>query len=500
MSNIEKSNDPVNSNQVKKKFSVTKKIMTIVVITLILLLPTALISSLIRDRENIRNNALIEVYSKQGQNQDIAGPVLYVPIEAEKYIEETKTYYKEIIDYARFLPNQLNIKGNVDTEILYRGIYEFAVYTGEFSIDGIFENLNDDNLDYAYVNSMNNNTYYNKYNNSNTYDQKTTMAENSKPKNFDMYNKKLLWEQAIVQIGISDMVGLKEAVNLKWNDKEYSFSSGVKLKDITPSGLTTFVNFDLKVDDETGNYIYKNSQDNAKFSYNLKFKGSKELKFIPLGKETNVKLESDWSDPSFIGAFLPENRQVSESFKANWKILDLNRNYPQKWVGEINNSIINDSKFGVDFLIPVDTYKETTRSVKYAILFIGLTFIVFFIVEVMNKKRIHPIQYIFVGMSLVLFYLLLVSISEHINFGLAYIISSIAIMLTIGLYSLSVFGGKKFSIIIATQIGSLYALMYVLLVNQNYSLLLGSIMLFIILVLGMYFTRNINWYNVEEEV
>ncbi|GAH21121.1 unnamed protein product, partial [marine sediment metagenome] len=182
-------------------------------------------------------------------------------------------------------------------------------------------------------------------------------------------------------------------------------------------------------------------------------------------------------------------------FRAKWNVLYLNRDYPQKWKGNSYN--IFNSAFGVKLLMPVDEYQKTMRSVKYAVMFISLTFMIFFFVEVINKKRIHPVQYILVGLALVIFFTLLLSLSEHINFNFAYLIASIATILLITAYSKTIFKSNFLTILMGSVLLILYGFMYTILQLQDYSLLLGSIGLFIVLAVAMYLSRKIDWYSLS---
>jgi inner membrane protein len=182
----------------------------------------------------------------------------------------------------------------------------------------------------------------------------------------------------------------------------------------------------------------------------------------------------------------------SKGFSADWKVLQLNRNFPQQGVGAF---ISDNASFGVRFLLPVDEYKKTTRSIEYGIMFIVITFLAFFFIEILNKKRIHSIQYLLVGSAIVLFYVLLLSISEHLSFNLSYLIGSSSILLLITLYAFSVFKSIQLTAIFSGILALLYGFFYSLLQLQDYSLLLGSIGLLIILAVVMYLTRNIDWYN-----
>ena len=230
------------------------------------------------------------------------------------------------------------------------------------------------------------------------------------------------------------------------------------------------------------------------FGINLRIKGSESAMFTPLGKTTFVSLKSNCSTPSFTGAFLPENREVAENgFSATWKILNLNRNYPQVFIGENWSIDLNDSTFGVNLLLPVDQYQKSIRSIKYAFLIIILTFVICFFVEVLQKKNINPFQYLLIGLALCLFYTLLVSISEHLNFTLSYVIAT---TMTIGLltfYLSGILKIKKTAITIGGMLLLLYTYIFILIQMEIYALLVGSIGLFIILAIIMYCSLKINW-------
>ena len=236
------------------------------------------------------------------------------------------------------------------------------------------------------------------------------------------------------------------------------------------------------------------------FKYDLDLQGSNNLSFIPIGNTTDIKIKSSWNAPSFNGTFLPDERSVSDSgFEAQWHILQLNRNYPQMWEGNMYSETMHSSAFGVNLIESLDDYQKSMRSVKYAILIIASTFLVFFLVEMMNGKRIHPFQYILVGLALCLFYILLVAISEQLNFNAAYIISAAAIVVMISLYSISIFTSKKLSFLLFAILTVLYGFLFVTLQMSDYALLTGSIGLTIMLASTMYFTRNINWYTIRRK-
>ena len=437
------------------KNSITLKLLIIGFLILILLIPSKMIDSLIKERESTRDSAIVEVGSKWGRMQSIAGPVLTVPYKDVIKSEDDKMIEK--IKFAHFLPEDLVINGKILPEKLNRGIYEIVVYNSELKFEGNFSPPNFKELNFG---------------------------END-----------LIWEDAFLTIGITDMRGIKEKIELNWDDKRFLFSPGLESRDMFQSGVSVNVPID------TANINDKNNI----FSFHININGSEELNLIPLGKETNVTLNSTWNNPGFDGAFLPDKREISDDgFYAEWKILHLNRTYPQQWKGNSYN--IDESKFGVKLLFPVNEYQKIMRSSKYSILFIFLTFLVFFFVEVINKKRIHPLKYLLVGLGLTIFYTLLLSLTEHLNFNYAYLIASVSIILLITFYSKNFLVSKLLTILMGIILTVLYLFLYSLLQLQDYALLMGSIGLFIVLAIVMYFSRKIDYGNsftsgkdVEEE-
>jgi len=231
------------------------------------------------------------------------------------------------------------------------------------------------------------------------------------------------------------------------------------------------------------------------FAFNLDLNGSEYLGFVPLGKETHTKLESSWASPGFTGAFLPEPRNVNKTgFTAEWNVLYLNRNFPQQWTSYDSHEVTS-SAYGVELIFTVDHYQKATRSAKYAVMFLFLTFLVFFITEIVNKSRIHPVQYLLIGIALIIFYSLLISLSEYVGFNLAYVIASIANISLITGYALSIVKNQKAGLSIGAFLLALYGFLFVLLQLEDLSLLIGSIGLFIILAIVMRVSRKIDWYS-----
>jgi inner membrane protein len=269
---------------------------------------------------------------------------------------------------------------------------------------------------------------------------------------------------------------------LNWGDEKLSVSPGVKLLNIVKSGFTVFPAVNL-------------SQGEYAFSVNLLLNGSREFNIIPVGKETLVTMSSTWKSPSFIGSFLPEKREISpNSFRAMWSVQHLNRNFPQAWTG--NAYSVDHSAFGVKLLQPVDEYQKVTRSVKYAIMFIVLTFMAFFLTEIFSRAAIHPIQYTLIGLAIILFYVILLSLSEHIPFNVSYALASLGVILLISAYAKGVLKTRRGVVTIGGILSALYLFLFVTLQLEDYALLLGSIGLFVILGVVMFLTRRIDWIEI----
>jgi inner membrane protein len=404
---------------------------------------------LIHEREAIQREAIREVSSKWAEEQTISGPFISIPY--YRYVKEisAKDSTEQIVqikDYIHILPSELKISGNLNPEKRQRGIYEIVVYNSKLEIDGTFNNL----------------------------DIKALEIE---PEN-------ILFDKAEFVVGIKDLRGIEKEVNLSWNNDKISFNPGVSSNDIVSSGINALIN------------INPNDSSSYNFNLSLDLKGSQLLYFTPVGKVTDIDLVSDWANPSFNGAFLPDTREVTtKGFTANWNILHLNRNYPQIWTS--NRYSISESSFGIDLLLPVDNYQKTYRSIRYAILFIAFTFLVFFFIEVFKKVFIHPIQYILVGVSLIVFFTLLLSISEHLNYNFSFIISAIATLALIAGYVRAILSSTKLALLISGILTVLYAFIFVIIQLQDYALLIGSIGIFVILGLVMYFSRKIDWYSLK---
>lgn len=417
--------------------STTFKILTIGFLILVLLIPAGMVRGLIWEREHRRAEVIKELGAKWGDAQTVTGPILIIPYQAPG----------RPVQHLHVLPEKLALTGTVRPEIRYRGIYEAVLYNAKLSVTGAFA-LPDFRA-------------------------------------LGIPEKGILWDRVTVALGLSDLQGLEEQIVLRSGAGEYAMETGTASPELLPVGVSARI--------PAGRKTAK-----VPFEVGLDLNGSRQLAFVPVGKTTAVELTSTWDSPSFDGAFLPEERTITaDGFQAKWKVLDLNRNYPQAWTGHAYNPA--SSSFGVKLVLPADAYQKSVRTAKYAAMFIALTFLAFFVSEVMTRIRIHPFQYLLVGLALVLFYSLLISFSEHLSFGAGYLVSSVATLLLVSGYARAILRRRSLAVMVGSLLAVLYSYFYVLLQLEDYALLLGSIGLFVILAVVMYLTRKINWYSPEEQ-
>ncbi len=453
------------------KESIMVKLMSIGFLILILLIPQAWIQSLMVERQYRADAVVGEIASKWSGEQNIAGPVLVIPIVKREKIDKGKEgiEIRERTEKAFFLPETLKITGKVDPQILHRGIFDAAVYESSL-----------------------------------------TLAAQFLPPDFQklaVASEDVLWKDAYLILGINDLRGISENPKLKMGDHELtgepSNNIGLASEYSSSSGHgddADGASADQKKSSEKGIVMklpWRTRDDfNGASSIQLNLKGSTLLYFAPVGKTTEVSLQGPWASPSFDGDFLPASREITEAgFTADWKILHYNRPFSQEWIG--SNQALTGAEFGVKLLIPVDQYQKSIRTAKYGLLVILLTFISLFMVEIMKKFRIHPFQYILVGAALIVYYSLLLSFSEHLGYDLAYIVASVATVTLIALYSSTFLASRKLVFVFIGLLAFFYGFIFVIIQLQDYSLLLGSIGLFLTVGLLMYFSKGIQWYRDE---
>jgi inner membrane protein len=445
--------------------SIMVKLASIGFLILILLIPSVWIESLIQERESRADSVVSEIASKWSGPQTINGPVLSIPYmvyyEAEvqkerelggKTIIETKKEIRQRVETAYFLPEQLSIKGSVKPQVLHRGIFDAAVYESGINLTASFSKP-----DFAKM----------------------------KVKDEDV-----IWTDAEIAIGITDLRGISDNPSLQVGGKDCSGE---------PSSSLPFVSKYSENDQSSTGVVvklpWKSVADfSGDVSMKLSLKGSSSINFAPVGKTTDVELSGPWASPSFDGEFLPSSRTVDDKgFSASWKILHYNRPFAQSWTGEGKD--LSGSDFGARLLIPVDQYQKSMRTSKYGVLVIILTFVSLFMVEIMRKIRIHPFQYILIGAALIIYYSLLLSFSEQVGYNWAYLIATVATVSLIGLYSTTFLNNRILVITFTSLLTFFYGFIFVIIQMQDFSLLLGSVGLFLIIGAIMYFSRSIKWYR-----
>ncbi len=422
--------------------SYSVKMVIVSVLAVLLLIPSFLIQDIIRERIALSEKVKNELYAQWGGKQVVAGPVLNVPFSVSEPGENNQGS-NERHGVAHLLPETLKTDGVLYPETRKRGIYKVVVYEGKLKLEGSFSQPDVSQLDLP-------NAQYN-------------------------------WSAAYFTIGISDMRGIKNLPELVINGQKCTVEPGVADTDLFLSGITI----------KAGSVDLKQPMN---FEIELVLNGSEDLSVEALGKTSEITMKSGWAHPGFTGGFLPAKRQVTANgFTADWLVTHLNRNFPQQWIGQKYNT--HEAKLGVELLIPVDHYQKSMRSVKYAILFIALNFIIFIFIELKSKVLIHPFQYSLVAFALLMFYALLISISEQTGFNLAYLISSVAVTVLISWYAFSILQNVKSVVWVTALQTGLYLFLFTILQLQDYALLAGSIGLFLILAIIMKASQQIKWYS-----
>lgn len=442
-------------NQEPKTFfqSTTAKMIMVGFLTLVLLIPLFFVQDLITERSQRKNEVTREVSNLWGSDIQFYGPILKIPYTSyDNYnVTDTKSgattiQKKATTNYAYFFPNELTNSSKVmKNESLKRGIFNPIVFTANMNFKGNFTSP-----DFAKLNIS--------------------------PEN-------ILWDKASIIVKTTNLKSIKSELKVEVNSQKLSFEP--QNNDKTDYSLLSTTVFDYKS-------LATNNKIN--FNFNIVYNGSNSLKFIPIGKVTNVAIDSDWQSPSFEGTFASNDTTKSISakgFHADWKVLDINRTFSQQYSNVLPD--LDDYLFGVKLIETVDEYQQNERVSKYGFLVIGLTFLIFFLIQSISKINIHIFQYSMIGIALIMFYTLLISITEHSSFSLAYGISGIAVVVLITLYSVSILKNKKFPLFIATSLSVLYAFIFVIIQMEDYALLAGSIGLFFILAAVMYFSRKIDW-------
>ncbi|WP_314347363.1 cell envelope integrity protein CreD [Fusobacterium massiliense] len=437
----------------KKTSPIMKKIISLFIFSLLLQIPLWFIGSLISDRGDLYNKTVISIGNEWGKNQKIIAPVITISytdtgIDNKKDIINSKTLAVVPVE-KKFviLPDELNAIIKIKDEIRQRGIYNATVYNANMKLKGFFS-----------------------------------------PKDFPK-NKEI---KSYLSIGLSDTKALIKINKLKIGnlEKDLDAMSGTMAVPLITNGISAELKLDF-------NKILE--EEKIPFEIDIDFRGSKDISILPLGKKNNIEISSNWKSPSFSG-ILPSERNINNNgFLAKWEVSNLVRNYPQiidinedKYDDfyDENNSNNENTVIKTGLFDSITDYTQITRASKYGILFIMMSLVIVYIFEVISRRFTHYVQYLIVGLSLIIFYLLLLSLSEHIGFEWAYLISSLAIVIPNSLYIMSLTSNKKLGIGMFFFLSGIYAILFSILRMEQYALLTGSLLILTVLYVVMYLTKN----------
>ena len=440
--------------------SLTIKLGAIALLILLLLIPLLMINGIIQDRQQLRDGVLEDIARSSSFSQQLSGPLMVVPyrkvVRTWKLNEKTNQRYQDVGEERGrlyFLPERFELDGQIQTELRSRGIYEARLFHAENHISGHFSvpaqwGIKEDFADYRF-------------------------------------------DQPFLAVGITDIRGIENALKLDLNGQALDFVPGSQVGWLGEGVHVTLPALDTKQITELA------------FGFDLRLQGTGQLQVLPVGKTSKVSLSANWPHPSFIGNFLPAQREVTnQGFTANWQTSFFSTNLQEALSSCVSGGgceAYNGRSFGVSFIDPVDQYLKSDRAIKYALLFIVLTFAGFFLFEVLKSLAVHPVQYALVGVALAFFYLLLLSLSEHIGFALAYLLSSAGCVLLIGFYVCHVLRSVRHGLSFSAGLAALYALLYGLLSAEDYALLMGSLLLFGLLGVFMVLTRKLDWYGIGQK-
>jgi len=426
----------------------TAKLVVIGFLGLALWIPTSIVGLLVDERADRRDEVVGEVSATWGQAQTMEGPVLSLPV--FKWGEDVNGRSVKQTVWVHQLPESLEINGALEPEVRYRAIYEVVLYRGDLSVRGSFPQLD--------------------------------------PTRWGVRSEDVQWDRAVLTFGVSDPKGLREVPRLVFDGKALPLEPGAG-RGPFPEGLGAKVR--LAPPAEAGGEAMG-------FEIEVELAGSKRIHFLPMARATDVKLDAPWPDPSFDGAFLPEERKITDDgFKASWRVLSLHREVPQHWLVEdgfdtYHGDTLRSAAFGVRLLFPVDAYQRTTRTVKYSVLFSLLTLLGFFAVEVGGKTSIHPVQYMVIGFALCLFYTLLLSLSELVGFNPAYALASIVIVALISSYIHAIVRSRMLTALCAGVLSAVYGSLFIMLQLEELALLMGTVLLLVLCAVVMVLTHRLN--------
>ena len=429
----------------------THKIFLLLLLSLLLMVPVQSIMELNRERQIYRNQAIQSIMASSSGPQRLMGPVIVQPYTRSVTVEqEGKRFVRQEQTYRYLLPEQLDVQATMEVTPRKLGIYQAQVYQTRLSLSGRLPTA--------------------------------AQLQESAPLAGD---DELVAGKPYLSLVLSDARGINSVPELQLGKQRTPFAPGARLG-------STLAGIHAPLDSLP--------QQDGTFHLELNLQGMNELEVVPLGRESKLQLAGNWPHPNFIGDFLPASRSLNqEGFNASWQTSWFATDMESRFNRAMNGGEGVLPTFSVSLVQPVDHYQLNERAAKYALLFIGLTFISFFMFELLKGLRVHPIQYALVGMGLAIFYLVLLALTEHLGFGWAYLVAALASVLLNGFYLSHVLGGPKQGIGFAALLGLVYAILYSLLQAEEIALLLGALLLFATLALIMLLTRKLDWYQVMDD-
>jgi inner membrane protein len=443
------------------KSNVMIRLLVLLGLFALLAISLAFIRGAVSDRKNYRDQVVADVARTTAGEQTLLGPVLVIPYSRADEAPAVRDGQARprIHDEKIIHPESLEVSTNVGVETRHRGIHRAQVYRATNHITATF----------------------------------------SIPPKLGIENARALSAEGPARaiLGVSDSRGLHRPPSMRWD--------GVTM-DVVPGTGATWLAQGIQA--EAGNLIAERVR-RVRVEADLELIGTNRIALVPVGASTRVKMDANWPDPSFEGSFLPDTRSVSSrGFQAQWTLsrfatgvagdIERLKNLAAAGATPARNDDRDLADFGVRFMEPVDIYQRSERAVKYGILFMLLTFAAFFVFEVLGRMSVHPMQYLLAGSAVTLFFLLLLSLSEHIAFGAAYVVAAGACITLLTYYVTHVLGSLARGLSFAAILAVLYGMLYVILQSQDYALLLGTLLLFGFLSVVMVVTRKVDWYKVGE--
>jgi inner membrane protein len=446
------------------------KLILVGALAFLLWIPAMLVYALVWDRSTRADEVTREIVDRAGGRQTISGPIILVPatVDTGRVTKEGEPIFRSTA--VAFTPKELAVAAEARTSKRRRSIYEASVYDADLVMRGRFDALTPPSAEGPVT---------------------------------------LRWDEAAIAIKFgahSHLKGVRDTIQLKLDGLEVGadFEPGIEIageegqryRAAGVSARLTAANIDRGV----------------AFEARLPLSGGGALYFSPVGEETIVSLSADWPDPGFQGAYLPDDRDIrDDGFTAEWRIPYLARSIPRSFFADANLSVLDGhaydhgnpgatsgKTFGVEFVAATSPYKSVNRALKYALMFLGIVFLTFFLFEATLGGRAHAAQYILLGATQVVFYLLVLAFSEHIGFGAAFVITAGATVVLSGYYAATVFHSKIRGLIAFAAFSASYGLIYLLMKSEDYALLIGSVTAFGALALTMIVTRNLDWYGARK--